>query len=1047
MTFEIRKAPIETDLLKHLFQDLVELLPQAEMGDFSGALVVLPSSRACLTLGQVILENHSLDTLLLPRTVTLTQIVGELAVALGLEVKQRPGGMVRSLVLAHHLKKENWLKDRPESASGLAEEFIALFDEVRLYGCAVEVLENGSTEDLVRHVHAEAALDLEADLKRIRRVWEIYRDVVGQDETDLLCEVAAAVSESEQAAFRREILMVAGFANLDPVRASLLRSLGGWSRRSCLYLPDTNHPLSDFFASTFSGNDGDPDQPGGLDPLAPGRLVARLLASDKVQLPNKSATGTLREKVASLAEAGGEILPGGPLQLRACGTAEDESQFVAAQVVEVLKKPGGNREKTAVVTNDPVLAVRIVAQLRDAGVDVDQTQGAPLSSLPAGLLLRFLLRSVLTDFRADSLLEVLTHPYVTLATPDGKIEKWNLRLEGILRRHQGGQLGAAGMLKLAKNRDEAARRIMEKDQPGLEVFVETILQAFSPLATLTNKRSWAELLGAVVMVWNNLCPGEPLQENKEKSDITALARLLARLQDSELLLPEVKLGEFSADLGRMLSAESVAPHRGQAKPVLVTGTVEARLEKYDNLFLAGMAEGKFPARRPRPLFLGFGLRKHLGLPDWRQAAARDSALFLRLLFNAPQVLVTWPSEIGGHLVLPSPFVARLALALPDQGDPQRAARMPLWRKGEADFEGIEKFQKGFSKETLTPLASEKTRPLNTLSWSSLRTWRDCPYRYLLGRGFYLRKEEEVREEFGRRDYGSLVHQSLYNFLLPGGAGYEALLGGKDTEARRILAACAQAEFLEKGDDTAGRRLWLASFQKCVPAIVSFELNRFQDWRPVLLEKGFELPLADVLVWLEKENQAGEMGLDIPSQSSSSEPVILRGTIDRVDEQVSLLDPQRRQGAILDYKTGKMPTAKAVQELRDLQIILYAIAVEVGAVPAEGNQPWVVTEGSYYEIQESRAGIPGKNHLSCQGPEGRELLARGGLALVQMALSASNPDQEFGLIPQEIAGEGELLLPCRYCEFLGVCRLEERVSGYEATALKVDKMVNRKEGSW
>ena len=90
------------------------------------------------------------------------------------------------------------------------------------------------------------------------------------------------------------------------------------------------------------------------------------------------------------------------------------------------------------------------------------------------------------------------------------------------------------------------------------------------------------------------------------------------------------------------AARAAAERTGQE--VLVTGTVEARLEKFDNLILAGMAEGKFPARRRRPLFLNSGLRRHLGLPDWRQAASRDAALFLRLLFNAPRVLVTWPTE-------------------------------------------------------------------------------------------------------------------------------------------------------------------------------------------------------------------------------------------------------------------------------------------------------------------------------------------------------------------------------------------------------------------
>jgi PD-(D/E)XK nuclease superfamily len=1047
MTFAIHRTPIEENLLEHLARDLTESLPNAQNGDFSGALVILPSSRACLTLGHVLLENHPLDTLLLPKTMTMTQLIEELSLATGKTTGDLPDDLVRPLILAHHLRDESWLKDRPESAPGLAEEFVALFDEVRLYGCAAEVLEDGPVENLTSHVHAEAAADLEADLLRIRRVWELYRQCVGRDRIDRLCELADGLDGSLQPALGRDLLMVAGFANLDPTRATLLRNLGQWSEESRLYLPQTTSPLSRFFTDTWVGSETNPTQPGGLDPLAPSRLVVSLLAAEAKTDPAPTPTRTLRQKVAELGEAQGVLQPDGPLRLLACGTSEDESQFVANQVVEILKTPGGNKEKTAVVTNDPVLAARVVAQLRDAGVDTDQTLGAPLSSLPAGLLLRFLLRTALTDFRSENLLEVLTHPYVKLAAADGKIEKWNLRLENMLRRHVGGQPGADGMLKLARIRDEAAQRLYDNEAPGMEAFVEAVLQAFAPLTALPGTRTWGELIPAVTSVWNNLCPDEPLEENKEKSDITAVARLFSRLAANNQWLPQVHLGELASDLGRFLSAESVAPHRGQAKPVLVTGTVEARLEKYDHLLLAGMAEGSFPARRRRPLFFNSGLRRHLGLPDWRQAVSRDAALFLRLLHNAPNVLVTWPTEGDGRMVLPSPFVARLALALPDQKDPAKSAMVPLWRKREENPVDVLQSQEQFAAETPGPKSSEKIRPLNRLSWSSLSKWRDCPYRHLLEKGFLLQKEEEVREEFGRRDYGDLVHKSLYAFLIPGGPGYDALLGGYDKKAREILAACAHTEFLDKGEDTASRRLWLANFLKCAPAIVEYEMTRFKEWRPVLLEQSFVLPLADVLSWLEKQNKAGDLGLEIPEVPTMTDPVVLRGAIDRVDEKVTDLDPQRKVAAIVDYKTGKLPSNKDVLELKDLQILLYAVALEAGAVPGAPEGTWLTAEGFYYEISETQAGPPKKPHLPCGDSTGRALLAEGALALVQMAMGAADPDQEFPLIPEEMAGEGEKSLPCRYCAFRGVCRLEERLSGNEATALKVDKMVNRKEGAW
>ncbi len=222
--------------------------------------------------------------------------------------------------------------------------------------------------------------------------------------------------------------------------------------------------------------------------------------------------------------------------------------------------------------------------------------------------------------------------------------------------------------------------------------------------------------------------------------------------------------------------------------------------------------------------------------------------------------------------------------------------------------------------------------------------------------------------------------------------------------------------------------------------------RFKTWRPVLLEKHFELSLDDLLKWLISENNEGSLGLEIPIAPKTDEPIVLRGAIDRVDEDVTDLDSTRRLAAIIDYKTGSLPKPKDVTELKDLQILLYAVALEVGAVKDSGPMDWLTGEGFYYEVGEASSGLPKTPHLPSRDADGRSILIEGALALVNLAIAAADPDQEFGLIPEEIKGEGENELPCRYCEFRGVCRLEDRTTP-EPTALKVDKLVNRKEGAW
>ena len=113
--------------------------------------------------------------------------------------------------------------------------------------------------------------------------------------------------------------------------------------------------------------------------------------------------------------------------------------------------------------------------------------------------------------------------------------------------------------------------------------------------------------------------------------MTAAARLLECLKTDSSLLPPVTLSDFTADLGLLLTGENVPAHRARNLPVLVTGLVEARLEVFDNLIMAGLRDGVFPSRPQRALLLGGGIRDRLGLPGWRDALSRDAELFLRLL--------------------------------------------------------------------------------------------------------------------------------------------------------------------------------------------------------------------------------------------------------------------------------------------------------------------------------------------------------------------------------------------------------------------------------
>ena len=1054
-SIDITRVPFRTDTLRAVADDLLARLPGAAHGDLSAALVLLPSARACRSLGHVLLEASGADTLLLPRIQTVAQWAGEqeaalglvaggLAIISGLGTASDPGpdDRTRPLILAPHLAALPWLADNPESAPGLARELIQFFDEARLHGQADLLLDPDRLGEL-EALAGEAQADILAgDMARVHEGWAVYRRLVPRDSTDRLRELGAATTDRPVVPLvPPELVVVAAFGRVDPTRAALLRAALAQGRAGRLFLPAVDGPLASFFAATWGASQA------GTDPLAPARRCEELVAGTPPAVAPDSPI--LRERLDALA-AGCDpqdlLAPRGPLEFLPCGSAEAEAAAIADRVARLLQEaaatPAGALPRITVATNDPKLADRIRAQLWDAGIDADDTHGDPLSALPAGLLLRFLLRAALTDLRIEPLLEVLTHPYVQLPVGEGHHAKWTLRLEQMYRRDNGPRGGLAALHRRADERDEAVlnliRRTAAEAGEGMVDFVTHIADAFAPLLPFGDGKPhpWSALLAGVRRSWGLLAPGRALGEgDKSRADLARLDELLTMLERDADRLPPATLAEFNSELGRLLGAENAAAHRQPNLPVVIAGLVEARLERSDVLILAGLRDGVFPKRSARPLFLAGSLRERLGLPGWTAALARDAELFTRLLHGAPQVLLTWATDEGGQKALPSSFVTRLELALSPAAE--AAATPAQWRTRPVPWQQIAAAERQFSADGLTMRAQVPIRPLTQLSWSALSMWRDCPYRFVLSRGFALRREEEVQEEFRQMDYGNLVHSVLQEWLTPDGAGCAALVAGDAATAANLLDDAAHRAFDRGADELPQRRLWFANFRGGIPGLVRNELGRCADWHPTALERKFTVALPAMREWAAELATSLGAETTVPDLPAHALVVELTGSVDRVD--------RHRDGtgsvAIIDYKTGGVPSVKQVAELEELQVLLYAAAAEMGALALDGP-PAGVREAFYYAVKPNLVGGPATPHLT-DDEAGRRLLLDGTIRLIELSVAASDPQAEYRLLPRELDGTGPTNLPCRYCDFRGACRIEERPVP-AATARKLDKLINRKD---
>ncbi len=972
--------------------------------DLAGAVVLLPSSRACGQLGHALLEVAGTEALLLPRILTPSRLADHLVELLGLADSTLPAAALRPLILAPRLARLPWLADRPEAAPGLAAELVTLFDEVRL-ACRDALILDGCDDALLQRAAGAGADEvLATDLSRIREAWAIYRDLVPRDEVDLRVQ-ALLMAATSWPGEKPTLVAAAHLARLDTVAVGLLRGLDDQSVPSHWLTMDADDPRSRLLLAGYR------DPTPWSHPLAGVRLLAEKVSEQVPPAPRFDGADVVT-RLGELGTARDEIGPRRPLQLVPCRDPEHESRVVAAAVCEALAVAGSVPE-IVVATPDRDLAARIAAQLRDAGVDVDDSRGRPLAGLPAGRLLRDMLRIVVAGWPFGPLFEALTHPYVRLA---GKSERPGHAvqvqiLEAAVRRSGTARRGLGALRTVAEQDDLAAGE--RRRGWSLAGFVDGIAAAFAPLQDVAARPvAWSAVTAALQDVWLAVACDRPLDGDpdprRDHDDLGAVAGLLAALEQAAPWLDDAPLAVIAAGIDSLLADPSleVRPHRQRHLPVRLVGLVEARLERVDRLFLAGLAQDVFPGRLPRPLLLSDPVRRALDLAHWRVRAGRDAELFLRLLHGAPEVTVTWPAERDGQPSLPSPLVQRLAMVASDE--PVPALEPLLYRRDVPDPEVIADLEIAFRAEP-EPVPAAAVPIPSKLSHSSLQRFRDCPYRFLLADALRLKRPDPLDARFTAADHGNLAHAIMQSWLDPGGQGTLALAAG-DADAARIAFETAATEIAaSSGRDLPGNAVALRSLLALAPSLVAWEIERHRTWLPVALEAPFTVTLGEAADWLAA---AGEKPPPVPDQWRS---VVLRGYIDRVDRRRD--DPG--VGAVIDYKTGERPARKRVTGLRELQVHLYGLAVSAGTVK-DMDAPLVVAHGGYYGLRRDDIGLPGTPHL-----DGADELAAGARAILETAVSVLDPAVPFALVPdwREEGTAGKL--PCQTCDFRGICRLEER----------------------
>ncbi|MFN3818708.1 double-strand break repair protein AddB [Blastomonas sp.] len=381
-----------------------------------------------------------------------------------------------------------------------------------------------------------------------------------------------------------------------------------------------------------------------------------------------------------------------------------------------------------------------------------------------------------------------------------------------------------------------------------------------------------------------------------------MQQLLARTGSHD---PLVTARQAATILSRLMGEKAVRPPFGKHPRVAIYGLLEARLQSADLVICAGLNEGVWPQIPSPDPWLAPMVRNALGLPPLEMRvglAAQD----LAGTFASPEVVLTRAQRDGSAPTVASRFLLRLQAVAPDRHMEDTTA-LALAR-------ALDRRMPQVRIEKPAPRPSRAQRAVK-LSVTELDRLRADPFAFYSKRILALRSLDPVDAEPSAAWRGTLVHEILELWHKEDGLDPVALV-----PRANLFLARANVHPLIKA-------LWRPRLVAGLEWIVQQTLGNAETGRRML-----------------DAERSGIMIVD---------GVKISGKADRIDRMPD------GSLAIVDYKTGKPPSAAQVETGFALQLGLLGMMAERGGfnedtarTPITGTatnfEYWSLTRNKYSE---------------------------------------------------------------------------------------------------
>jgi ATP-dependent helicase/nuclease subunit B len=916
-------APFLPTLIRALADGrLIQDFPAA--GDplaLARATLFLPTQRAGQLARAAFLDVPGTKAAVLPRIVPLGEIDEDELIFAGaatgegaLEVPDELGGLERRMVLTRLVQQ--WIAspslrtgtgkplvaNTPASALALADALARLIDDMTTRQVPWDRLDTLVPPEFDEYW--QKTLDF---LRIARTAWPAILDERGRIEPaarrDLLIE-----AERLRLLGSDGPVIAAGSTGSMPATAKLLDTIAKLPH-GVLVLPGLDTELDAPTWDLIGGSDDDAAAHGHPQ-FAMHALLKRMgIGRDDVV---RLGTGGARERLLSEAlrpASATERWAAARRNAARCdgvamieaANAEEEALAVAVALREAVE----NGKTTALVTPDRALARRVGAALARWHIAADDSGGDALPATEAGVFARLAAQVVLDGLPPVTLLALVKHARFRLGAAAGTHARTIATLERAVLRGPRPRPGTAGLAgALARFREELAKfhrreptdlhradprtSIADADLVAAQDFVTTLAAALKPLEDLTGRQSFvalAKLHGDVLGILSDDGAGSKAAFAGEDGFKLAEAfREIAAQRPSDDLA--IAVGDY-AELFETAIAPTVCRRAGApGERVRILGPLEARLLAVDRVVLGGLTEGVWPPDARSDPWLSRPMRHDLGL-DLPERRIGLSAHDFAQLAGTGDVILTRAAKVGGAPTVASRFVQRLAAVAGEHWTAvlARGETYVTWARA---LDRPEKLRRIRRPEPKPPRAA---RP-RQLSVTEIEHWLRDPYTIYAKHVLRLAPLDAVDTLPGARDRGTVIHGAIGEYT-------ERYAKALPDDPLATLLEIGEEHFAALRDYPEARAFWWPRFRRIARWFVTWEAERRANASAIHAETYAKL--------------------EIPLDKAT---FTLTTRADRIE--------QRAGGyAILDYKTGSLPTEKQVRTGLSPQLTLEAAILRGG----------------------------------------------------------------------------------------------------------------------